>query len=1199
MVTTYPIKLQHENLVPGSEVVTVPGGQFTALVRGDDYTMDYENGIVNILLTGRVGSLPGAGVEDLELDVSYRRDVDFDAAHILDSHIEVYGEVATIADVFELSVENSPINDVFRVHNKTTGEEYTVESFLDDRIYLRGLEEPRFVSLTSQAAEVRSRKLSGTQFDVVVGILFSDELKPASEHPISDIDRITAWTQYRYLVQGGVDVLEDEYTVDATAEVVDVELLTGSRILRRATKVLQNGTDYSAILDANFLTITLTSTGKAKIGGDSLFYRLRKALNVRGLELYDGADLLDTEHRVSVRESFISEVTSFGVDGYAQLTKFEPFIVSGQEIDVPVFPEIIVTNQSGTKTFEEGGDYIIDSVFRRLQRLESSTNLSARQVVKVVYIDSQTVSINSLTVAQDVVTVDYDYGTNSLDWSPSFKEEDVEEVRSLVENARFFTLTKYPADENVRVFEVSERDARTREVPVVEVDLFRKRVQVDPLPSTGRYLVQYTARDQIFDPGDEYYVTYRFGARKRALIDNFAALLGITTGTVTRTEVFDMVNGQNSVELSFTPTEPSRAIIYATGDPDKTPVTTVRALNPTDNTLFFVPLISAGNYTVEYPVVGFETENLREAVIALIEAFRLGPTKEAVERLGEALTGLTPDVVEAIENGFNLTNDDTSDFLKPLPAITSPPLVDGSSSVSFVPSRFNNGLELAAANNAWVGYGALNNLRVEEGSFSFLLGTLWDADDDQTRQFFDMVGTDEFTNRITLYKNRKNLLVFEVHDENSALFRVTKDITRLPRNEIHYLLEGQNQVQLPHSPAYTIVDFDADGQSDIFGANRTEFVITPVFGGPTGLGLNITTLIQIQDDETFATESVHANIAQKLRTLAGVYEAHGAKLTIQSELSFIQGCQQYDNVLLELIEKGHDVHLFIDFPQDIISDEEREEYILIRRTALAALGIGGADSDGIAGGYDIDDFATRFSSLGFEYASAYRDPVTGEVLEDRTDVFRVSADADFSVPDINGELVYLPGDVDIDFQKNPMIVQSFIPITNSLLTAMNKARPDVINSWYFVLGINDFTTAEISLIDQWIVNTVNPLVQSGRVFWRTLSGTYNVFREFEKFLEVNRNRVRFITEPYGGYGYGGLQEIRALQWDEVTNTLTFDPVDKTGYYLFSYISGFTNYEEAEHLITCTWKLHTNDGQPPMVKMFLDGELISHKLWGDL
>lgn len=1197
MTTTYPIKLQHENLLPGSEVVTVPGGQYVALVRDEDYTIDYVNGIISVLLTGKVGQLPGAGTAGVDLNVTYRRKIDFEQEFFLESHIEVFDEVATVTGTFELEVANGPIGDVFRVFNKTTGEEYTLDSFLDQTILIAGLDAPRTLDLTDQTAELRSRTLADGRFLNIAGIIVGEELTPAKEHLISSFGNVDSTTGYRTLVQGGIDTLETTYAFEVTPEVIDIEITTGSRALRTSTQRLVLNVDYTVSIDEDALTmaIVLTDTGLTKIGTNSAFYRLFKTHRIRELNLYDGEDLLDTEHRVTYCEQFISEVSTFDSNGLAVLTKFEPFIEIGAEIDTRAFPSLIVTNQAGTITFIEGEDYTIDTAFGRLVRVPTSTRVAELgQTVKVIYIDNQTLVVDTLTIAQDVVIVDYDYGTNSINWTPSFNDEAVQEIRRINEGTRFFSLQQYPVDEEVRVYRTLDNE-REQEVEVVSVDLSSGRVEIVSAPATATYFVEYTARDQVFDPNVNYFVSYNYGARKRALVENFATLLGLTTGTVTRTETFDLINKQSSVQLSFAPTDPSRVVIYTTGDPDKTPITTIRSFDPATNTLHFVPLINAANYTVEYPVIGYNTEELRKAIIALIQSFRLGSTKLSVEQLVRALTDLTPDVVESISNGFNLGTD----FLQPLPAIASPEQSDGSSSIAFVPSRFNSGLELKASRNAWVGYGALNNLRVEEGSFSFLLGTLWDGDDGQTHQFLDMVGTDDFTNRITLYKNQRNSLVFEVHDENSNLRRVTTDVTRTPRNEIIYLQEGQSSAQLQFSPANTIVDFNADGQADIFDANRTEFIITPIFGGAQGLGLNITTLVQIPDDTSYLTESVFAGEAAKLRTLANIYEQHGAKLTLQTELSFIRACAQYDNVLLELKERGHEVQLFIDLPQDVISDQARADYILQRRNELAVIGIGGGDKDGIAGGYEVADFVTKFPMLGFEYASGFIDPLNGDTLENRVDVFRASTGPDFSQPNPEGELVYIPGDMDVDFQKNPMIVQSFIPITDSLLTAVNLSKPDVINSWYFAVGLNNFTVSEIALFEQWLIYTVDPLVQSGQVFWRTLTSTFDVFREYEEFINVNRNRVRFVTETYGGYGYGGTQEIKALQWDEVTNTITFTPIQKAGYYLFSYISGFTKYEEAEHLITATWKLHTDDGQPAMVKMFLDGELVNHKIFGDL
>jgi len=1199
----YPIKLKHKNLLPGSEIITVPGGQFDALVRDQDYTIDYKNGIVTIALTGIVATLPQVHTSDVvDLNISYRRKVNFSEEFILESHVEVFNEVAIVSDVFQLTVTNGPVLDVFRAFNRTTGELYTVSSFLNKTIFITGSNTPRAVDLARQTSLLRTRVISNGQFDNTLGIILPEDLQPAKEHKLTSANIIQADTLFKFLVRGGVDIVENIYEIEVTPQASGVELYTGSTILRRATRRLISNVDFVATINATtmLLTVTLTATGKAVIGSNSVFYRLNKTYPIQGQSLFEGANITESEHRLAFVEDFLSEVVSFGADSLAHLLGFEPFIKKGQEVDEFVFPSLVVTNQAGTITFVEGTDYVVDTAFKRLIRVSTSTTLLPHATIKVIYVDQEDF-FASITIMQDVVLVDYDYGSNALNWTPSFTDTVFEERRELAEDTRFVTLSQFPADKEVIVFRTLDNQ-RVQQINVVDVDLVSKRIQLDPVPATTTYIIEYTARDQVIDPGTNYFISYRYGARKRALMDNFATLLGITTGTVIRTETFDLVNGQGKVVLGTVPSDHTRILIYATGDPDKTPLATAKTFDTSTDTLFFTNVISAGNYTIEYPVVGFQTEQLRTAIIALLQSFILGPTRESLVLLVQALTGIEPDVIESLSNGFNLTSGTDSDFLNPLPPVISPPLSDGSSSIEFAPSRFNNGVSLKAANNAWISYSALNNLRVEEGSFSFLLGTLWDGDDERPHHLFDMVGTDNFTNRITLYKNKRGSLAFEIHDKHSKLHRVTTDINRIVRNEIIFLEEGQSSVRLAHSPAYTIVDLNNNQQSDIFEANRTEFIITPIFGGIAGLGLNITTLVQISDDPSFVTQIGQAAVAAKLRALANVYESHQGKLTVQTEKSFIEGCQLFDNVLLELAERGHDVHLFIDLPQSVISDQERELYILERRNLLNAIGIEAGDKDGIAGGFEIDNFASVFPELGLDYASAFIDPLTNEGLVDRTDVFRASLGPEFSIPDPEGALVYMPGDVNIDFQKNPMIVQSFIPITNSLLSAAAMARPDVINSWYFVVNVNDFTVPETVLFNGWITSVVDPLVQTGRVFWRTLSGTLTVFREYEKFLEINRNRVRFVTGSYGSYGvygYGGLQEIKALTWDEVHNLLSFTPIEKSGFYLFSYISGFSKFEEAEHFITCTWKLHTRDQMPPVVKMFLDGELVNHKIFGDL
>ena len=50
------------------------------------------------------------------------------------------------------------------------------------------------------------------------------------------------------------------------------------------------------------------------------------------------------------------------------------------------------------------------------------------------------------------------------------------DLREFGEGTRFFRLEKFPADENVRVFETSDSDSRTIEINVISVDTANRRV---------------------------------------------------------------------------------------------------------------------------------------------------------------------------------------------------------------------------------------------------------------------------------------------------------------------------------------------------------------------------------------------------------------------------------------------------------------------------------------------------------------------------------------------------------------------------------------------------------------------------------------------------------------------------------------------------------------------------------------------------
>jgi hypothetical protein len=66
------------------------------------------------------------------------------------------------------------------------------------------------------------------------------------------------------------------------------------------------------------------------------------------------------------------------------------------------------------------------------------------------------------------------------------------------------------------------------------------------------------------------------------------------------------------------------------------------------------------------------------------------------------------------------------------------------------------------------------------------------------------------------------------------------------------------------------------------------------------------------------------------------------------------------------------------------------------------------------------------------------------------------------------------------------------------------------------------------------------------------------------------------------------KSIKVTSYDATTRTVTFEPVDFSGNYVFSYVGGLTKFEDTANFIAVTWKLHTHDGKPPFYRLYTNG-----------
>ncbi|RLC83485.1 MAG: hypothetical protein DRJ03_17075 [Chloroflexi bacterium] len=1184
-ITPYPIALTYSDIIYASELITIPGGQFSALQRDEDYTVNYEQGILYLDLNALSGLLPI--IEQQGLHVRYRYSVNFDGTFKLLEHVPVFGDTGIYVTANQIRVSQGPIQAVRRVFNTITKKEIAASEVRDNIIVL--VESLAIQDVTDQESVVRVKTLTGGEIAYGSAVILPTGFDPRLHALVSVVD-IQAETNWIQLLEGARDVLVDEYAVFSSLDVTEIEICTGSTTLRRCTNTLLAGTHYSittsSVSTYGIVTINFTEAGQQQIGSNSVYYRFIKQYFASALTFAQDIP----EHRVEYRGHPLFEDTVFQGD-IAQSSLIQYSVQPAQPVDQQVDPQVIVSTVDETVVYIENEDYVVDALQQHIVRLEHGT-IPENALVRIYVEDPECLTM-SYNFVSDAVIVDYDYGINSIDWTNGISQQVVKEQGRFNGGQKTKILQNTPVDyTQVLIYAVGDT-IKTPVAAPVDYVFNTHLLSFDPPLETGEYIFEYIALIQPIEPGTTYYVTYKYGARRYALLNHFAKFARVEDATTLRQEEHNITSLQNTVELVFDPVDVDAVLIYEKGDTSKNPLTSATFFDPATKVLTFDPIGSSGAHVIEYRSLGIRTEDLRKIVAALYDAFLSGPTKQTIIDFCVAMFGLEPEVTRVIDRAFrtrSIDDEEDSNRLVPLESEESDPLNDGSPSIDFLPSRFNRGVLLETQNGAYMRFEPLQGIAFDEGTIEFLLGNNFQGSDGQIHYFFDITGTDRYRNRIALYKNTRGLLVFEVFSDQGKLLRSTIDVNRIRRQEVYYLPEGSSTATLTYRPASTLLDVDEDDQQDIFAAHPTEFIIAPLPAGESDLlPLSITTLVLLENLSEYETsESKHAEVAQRLRDLAQVYELHNSKLTIHSELSFINGCSQYDNVLEELYQRGHEVGVHVIVPTYFVTERDKELYIRKRKEALEDLIGESVDS---IDGYNAlqENVASSLIDLGFSVASNYRDALTEAAFAPfRVHPFRPS-DEDYAQEDTSGTLVHVPGDSGLNYTL-PFSTQTFLEFTASLESAITQRSGAIVNSWYTIVDIESFTvsnfTNELALFDNWLTTEIDPRIPLKVLEWRTIREIYSRFLFVEQFT---------VDVGYGySTGYGVIGEprnvgVRALTYDGSDGVLTFDPVPHDGYYVFDYISGWSKFEQTEHFIVATWKLHVKDGLPPFVGLYLDGE----------
>ncbi len=279
-----------------------------------------------------------------------------------------------------------------------------------------------------------------------------------------------------------------------------------------------------------------------------------------------------------------------------------------------------------------------------------------------------------------------------------------------------------------------------------------------------------------------------------------------------------------------------------------------------------------------------------------------------------------------------------------------------------------------------------------------------------------------------------------------------------------------------------------------------------------------------EDDQVQAKFEKHVEL---VREYADLFEAYGAKLTLESK-EVTEGVLRWgDNVLLEMEGRGHGIGVHADIGGQLNYDCNRLANQLRReREQLEQLGVNVRHVSGntshcdwvaatIQAGYEFTSGQVAYSVMSMpveERPLEYRDcPSPGAChdtfppdLADRLHPWRASSGLDWLTHDPDGGLVLLASSQVIQCVEEELggtfdegctfNAEDIAAFEGELQEALTLVDPGKVNIFYVAWSLG--SALDKQLLGQWLAS-IQPYVENGQVQWATLPEMYDAYVAWE------------------------------------------------------------------------------------------------------
>ncbi|MFZ5482003.1 MAG: hypothetical protein ACOZNI_34905 [Myxococcota bacterium] len=266
-----------------------------------------------------------------------------------------------------------------------------------------------------------------------------------------------------------------------------------------------------------------------------------------------------------------------------------------------------------------------------------------------------------------------------------------------------------------------------------------------------------------------------------------------------------------------------------------------------------------------------------------------------------------------------------------------------------------------------------------------------------------------------------------------------------------------------------------------------------------------------QDDSFVESEDRWSARARVIEGLSATLAAHGARLGFQPHATFVRGAAIWDATWVDARTQegtGWSVHIHGEDDGDDLEVAVREG-----RDAFRGVDVEVGD---VNGGFRTADWAL-LREVGYQSLSAYKDPDTQAGLalayaqpwRPPDGAGTENPDA-FATHDAAGPLVYLPGAPvrEVDHARVPDFS------SRVLSQALAHTRTGFVNTWYFVLHVDDFGPSDedgrdayladgslegdLAEWDRALADVIDPLVSDGLVEYATPTQMARAWLDWEE-----------------------------------------------------------------------------------------------------